>query len=221
VGRFIGIDGFPRGWVAAWVDNQGGQGFYYSSNLKHVLGEKHDGAMIDIPIGLPERNYRACDVEAQRLLGPSVFPGIRRNLFTFETPDEANEYYWAHAEPGISRQLWNIRCKIREVDGIMTPARQRILRETHPELIFWRLNNKKTLHRKKTSDGRNQRLAILRDQGFTRLDRWLNQRWGTGIGRDDLIDACVCAIAARDAKDRLPAIAEAPDRKGLTMEMWY
>jgi hypothetical protein len=43
------------------------------------------------------------------------------------------------------------------------------------------------------------------ERGFARLPTWLAQRYGTGIGRDDLIDACACAVAARDSKRRLGA----------------
>ena len=102
---------------------------------------------------------------------------------------------------------------------MMTPERQEVLRETHPELVFWHLNNKKMLEAKKTDVGRRQRLAVLKRRGFTKVVHWLNLRYGTGIGRDDLIDACICAIAARDAKI---SIGEpCPDRRGLRMEMWY
>ena len=50
--------------------------------------------------------------------------------------------------------------------------------------------------------------------------QWLAQRHGTGIRRDDLIDACACAVAARDSKDRLP-IGEVPTTRGIRMEIWY
>jgi hypothetical protein len=33
--------------------------------------------MIDIPIGLPDRGYRQCDIEARALVGTRVFLGAR------------------------------------------------------------------------------------------------------------------------------------------------
>ena len=69
--------------------------------------------------------------------------------------------------------------------------------------------------------GRHQRIALVRQSGFTAVDRWLGQRHGTGIGRDDLLDACVCAIVARDSTERIPRGPPETDAKGLRMEMWF
>ena len=64
-------------------------------------------------------------------------------------------------------------------------------------------------------------MLLLEEMGFTNVRSWLRQRFGTGIGSDDLIDACACAIAARDGVRRLPEKDEAPDEKGLVMRIWY
>ena len=60
---------------------------------------------------------------------------------------------------------------------------------------------------------------LLADRGFVRLSAWLTQRHGTGIGRDDLIDACACAVAARDSTSRLGG--DEVDIRGLRMEINY
>jgi predicted RNase H-like nuclease len=83
------------------------------------------------------------------------------------------------------------------------------------------LGKQKKLAGKKTELGRSERITLLKDSGFTKIEKWLNHRFGTGIGRDDLIDACACAIAAREAKDRLPKNGGDADTKGLRMEIWY
>ncbi len=196
---FLGVDGFRRGWVAAWIDHRGCHGFHYAAAITEVVGVPHDRAMIDIPIGIPNRGHRRCDREANKLLGPCVFPGIRRDIWAFETQYDANNHYRVQGETCITCQLWSIRGKIREVDLFMNPQRQVLIKETHPELVFWHLNNRSRLFPKKSRDGHEQRLAIEKNKGFTDIERWLNQRRGTGIARDDLIDACACAIAARDA----------------------
>jgi predicted RNase H-like nuclease len=118
---------------------------------------------------------------------------------------------------GISRQLWNIGGKIKEVDDFITPERQKMVGEAHPELIFLRLHNGSRLEPKKSSAGREQRIGILEQQGFGDIRIWMNQRYRTGIGRDDLIDACACAVAARDSTDRLGG--EECDARGLRMEI--
>jgi len=44
-----------------------------------------------------------------------------------------------------------------------------------------------------------------------------SQRFGTGIGRDDLIGACACAVAARDSTSRLGG--DEVDICGLQMQI--
>jgi predicted RNase H-like nuclease len=133
----------------------------------------------------------------------------------------ANRHYWEREGKGrgVSAQLWNIRDKIRDVDAIMTPTRQATIGEAHPELIFWNLAGRVRLAKKTSAEGREQRIALLAQRGFTRLPKWLTQRHGTGIGRDDLIDACACAVAARDSKQRVGG--EETDPRGLRMEINY
>jgi predicted RNase H-like nuclease len=133
----------------------------------------------------------------------------------------ANRHYWTREGKGrgVSVQLWNIRDKIREVDEIMTPARQATIGEAHPELIFWNLAGHVRPESKASARGREQRIVLLEQRGFTRLRKWLTQRHGTGIGRDDLIDACACAIAARDSTQSVGD--DETDPRGLRMEINY
>jgi predicted RNase H-like nuclease len=177
--------------------------------------------MIDIPIGLPDAGQRSCDVEARRLLGASVFMGARRNLLDFDSQATANKYYWTHEgeRSGISVQLWGIREKIREVDGYITPELQRHTQEAHPELVFRRLNRQQKLCSKMSEAGRKQRVELLKANGFHRIEHWLDWRHGTGIGRDDLIDACACAIAARDSTCFVGSSDR--DSRGLLMQIHY
>jgi predicted RNase H-like nuclease len=217
--RYLGFDGFRRGWVAAWIDDGGHQGFDYSPTIDRLLKLSYERAMIDIPIGLPDEGVRGCDIDARKLLGPSVFLGIRRSLLEFNDYPEANRAYWERGEPGISRQLWHIRDKISEIDRLMKAGSSRSLYETHPELIFWKFNGREKLPYKKSAAGRLRRIEILRKLKFTRIEQMLAWRFGTGIGRDDLIDACACAIAARDAKETLGD--NLVDACGLRMEMHY
>ena len=219
--NYLGLDGFRFGWVAAWIDERGHHGFDCSPGLTRLLAMSHARAMIDMPIGLNASGYRACDLRARELVGPAVFLGARRDLWTFPDMAAANRHYWEREGKGrgVSAQLWNIRDKIREVDEIMTPARQAIVGEAHPELIFWNLAGRVQLAKKMSARGREQRIAILEHCGFTRLPKWLTQRHGTGIGRDDLIDACACAVAARDSTQRVGG--DEVDPRGLRMEINY
>jgi predicted RNase H-like nuclease len=218
---YLGVDGFRSGWVVAWIDDRGDHGFDYSPSLVRLLAASHKRAMIDMPIGLKLAGHRTCDVRARALVGPSVFLGARRNLWEFPDQASANRHYWQNEGRGmgVSCQLWNIRDKIKEVDDLITPERQATIGEAHPELIFLNLNKQTRLEGKKSERGREQRLRLLAQRGFVKLSTWLTQRRGTGIGRDDLIDACACAVAARDSTARLGG--DEVDDRGLRMEINY
>lgn len=221
MGTCIGIDGFRGGWAAVYIDDDGASHFDHSSSLDDLLSVPHSRAMIDLPIGLPDLGYRQCDVEARRLVGSRVFLGARWGVWKFKCHQDANNEYWRTGDKGISVQLWCIRSKLRDVNESMSPARQTKLRETHPELVFWRLAGH-ALSNKKKESGRKQRIELLKKHGIGEVDHWLGMRKGTGIARDDLIDACACALAARDSRDRLPRAKETPaDARGVRMEMWY
>jgi predicted RNase H-like nuclease len=103
----------------------------------------------------------------------------------------------------------------------MTPERQRYICETHPELVFLRLNKGRPLPSKSSLEGREIRRDLVKGAGCHAIDDWLRQRLGTGAKPDDVLDACACALAARDAKDRFPAVEPELDAGNLRMEIWY
>lgn len=220
--RFAGLDGYRKGWVAVWIEGRS-RSWTTIPTVVALLSQPFDRAAIDMPIGVPHTGNRGCDIEARTLLRPHqsrVFTGVRRWLF--EMPDyrtikpEADR----RGEKAVSKQMHAILPKIREIDAVMTPTLQDRLLESHPELIFWRLNGKRPLPSKKSVDGRLQRRALLETDGFHELDRWIGELRGTGAKIDDLFDACACAIAARDSKDRVPAVPLV-DPRGLRMEINY
>ncbi|PPQ15091.1 DUF429 domain-containing protein, partial [Bradyrhizobium sp. AC87j1] len=90
---YLGLDGFRFGWVAAWIDDRGDHGFDYSPGLTRLLALPHARAMIDMPIGLNPAGYRLCDLRARELIGPAVFLGARRDLWTLADMAEANRHY--------------------------------------------------------------------------------------------------------------------------------
>jgi len=215
---FVGIDGIPGGWVAVYLSGEGRQRFAYGKSAAQLLSDPYERAMIDMPIGLPERGYRQCDIEARALVGPRVFLGARWGVWAFETLNEANTYYWKEegVGRGISMQLFCIRDKLRELNEVPVPPR---LFEAHPEMIFWRIAGR-VLESKKTQQGRDERRRLLEKNGIREIGRWLEQRQRTGIRSDDLIDACACALAARDSTDTVPPGGGLTDR-GVRAEIWY
>jgi predicted RNase H-like nuclease len=64
---------------------------------------------VDVPIGLPERGSRDCDVEARRLLGvrsSSVFPAPIRAMLAAGSQAEASRIGHGAEGKRVSIQLW-------------------------------------------------------------------------------------------------------------------
>ena len=59
----------------------------------------------------------------------------------------------ANPKSCISTQLWSLKKKLQQVDEMMTPERQRIVQETHPELVFWHLNDRVRVAKQKNKRG--------------------------------------------------------------------
>jgi predicted RNase H-like nuclease len=223
---FIGLDGYSKGWVAVRLYEDGEEGIEFVDDIKDCLGGAFTRAMIDIPIGLPESGYRQCDLEGRELLKGNrsrLFTGARRPLLSYEKREAANAWGKATDGKGVSCQLFCLLPKIRQIDELMTTKSQKRIQETHPELIFQRLNNGSLLPSKKSRDGIQTRRAILLNRGFSSIDVWLETRIGTGAKPDDVLDACACALAAKEATEehRLPKKQTEPDAKGLRMEIWF
>ena len=227
-----GLDGFSRGWVAVVLNSDEAR-IHFLSDIDGLSDLQFDRAGIDIPIGLPEiagdNHRRDCDLAARDQLRPyqsRVFTGATRGLWDFATAADANRQLKARGLPGVSLQLWHIGRKIMEVDVFIRAHRSLDIRETHPELVFLRLNGGQPLPSKKLREGIALRQSLLTREGLdpATLNRWLaKDRVGTGAKTDDVLDACACAIAARDFDQGfcLPTGAPPTDPCGLPMQIWY
>ena len=145
---------------------------------------------IDIPIGLPARGPRACDVQARALLGPrrsSVFPAPVRDVLGAASYADACARSRAATGKALSQQAWNLVPRIADVDRALT-AHDRVV-EVHPEVVFVRLAG--ALPPKKTAEGARLRTAALAS--------WLPGGWPPPprpARPDDALDALACAWTA-------------------------
>ena len=222
--RAIGLDGFSAGWVAVYLDGEE-QAIAFHASIAEALSGSFERAGIDIPIGMSEDGERACDRLARDRLRPHasrVFTGARRWLWQeFFDPDHANREAQRRGQKRVSRQLWHLGRKIMEADAFVRAHPLIDIREVHPELVFLRLNADKPLPSKKSDAGAALRRGLLKRQGFREIDRWLAEvRIGRGARRDDVLDACAVAIAARDPKGSLPEGTPPQDRYRLPMQIW-
>jgi predicted RNase H-like nuclease len=230
----IGIDGCRGGWLVAASDQSfSSVSFAVVDDLEPLISIAERGLVviaIDMPIGLSDSGPRACDLEARRLLGrpraSSVFPAPCRAALAATTYRRACGLSRRTLGVALTIECYNILAKIREVDALMSPARQAFVREVHPELVFALLagRGRGLVEPKRTAEGEKVRLKLLR-KIVPRLDPGaVRARLGLArVARDDVIDAVACLVAARRIVKGealvLPEGAVFRDARGLRMEI--
>lgn len=220
---FVGLDGFRNGWVVVGIDGRS-RSIDFLGRLERLMDSPFRRAAVDIPIGLPLEGHRGCDEAARALIAPHgarVFLGARRWMLDCATLAEANRQARGRGQKGVSAQLFCLGAKIAEADRLVRRVGQDRIWETHPELVFRRLNGGEPLPPKKTPQGHAVRRRLLERDGFEILDAWLDRRLGSGAKPDDVLDACACAIAARDGRHKVPIRDARTDEYGLGMEIHY
>ena len=180
-------------------------------------------AAIDIPIGLAADGSRACDRAARRLLGPrrsSVFPAPVRAVLGAASYEEACAVSREVCGKGLSKQLYNIMGKIREVDELLSPRLQRQLFEACPELSFAVLSGGEPMrHTKRSAAGRAERVEALQRAAFGDVAPLIDGA-PPGAARDDVFDALVLAwTARRSVAGDCVRLGGQADGRGLRMEI--
>jgi len=231
--ELVGIDGCRGGWVVAASDaSLSGVTFSVADDLAPLFARADTGDVtiaIDMPIGLGD-GPRACDLAARRLLGrprgSSVFPAPCRGALAATTYRRACAASRRALGVALSIECFNILPKIREVDALITPARQEFVREVHPEVVFALLagGGGGLAQPKRTPEGERLRRRLLR-RVAPRFDPVTVRRalGPSRVARDDVVDAVACLVAAarihRGQAHVLPAGAIARDARGLRMEI--
>ena len=239
--EFVGVDGCRGGWfsVGLGLGNFETEVFCTFSELLDYYGDAKL-ILIDIPIGLPEgQGGRDCDREAREKLGrpraSSVFPtptrqAVQQALREPEDHKSAVRVEQEVAGKGIGIQTFNIAPKMAGVDEVMRTRganAKPVVREVHPELLFWALNGGKPMESsKKGKLGRDERLCVLlgtEPRAHRICDIACLKFRRNVVARDDILDALAAAVAAYHHHDRLKTLPECPpnDAKGLRMEIVY
>jgi len=161
----VGVDGCRGAWVAAHVE--GDQGAASLVGWRHgrfaaVLADTPPDRIVavDIPVGLPERGRRPCDLAGRQALGPAaarLFLTPPRYAWTAPDLAAANTLLSEQGEPGMSAQCYALRAAVLEVETFATHRR---LVEVHPELSFLAARGR-VLAPKRTAVGVGQRIAAL------------------------------------------------------------
>lgn len=226
-----GVDGCPAGWIAVrWAEEVT---HHLCRTFADVLALDAAIIAVDMPIGFPEDGKRPCESLVRLRLGDrqsSVFAVPTRLAVMCEDYRDACATNARLTDPPkkVSKQIFHIFPKMREIDALITPALQERVREVHPELSFWAMNGEAPLPlpKKVKSRPHDPGLALRRDllvnAGFP-LHRLPAATYKLSqVGADDLLDACACAWSARRILEgRNLRFPEAPprDSKGLRMEI--
>ena len=235
-----GVDGCTGGWIAAFVREAGGDvRVRVVPRFADVLGapEAPNIVAVDMPIGLPERTGpggRAAENQVRPLLGArqsSVFSVPSRAAIYAADYGEACRIALETSDPPrkVSKQLFNIAPKIREVDEALRAVPEAAARvfEVHPEAAFWRLNGERPLAEPKKIKGRPYepglalRRKLLIAAGLP--DQAVKAPPPRGAGPDDVLDALACAATARRIHAGLAKPFPDPplrDSFGLNMAIW-
>ena len=250
-GEFVGVDGCPHGWFSVGLDGNGDlAGHCVFGSFTELLDHHADAGLVlvDMPIGLPESSGgRECDKEARQKLNPprasSVFPAPTRQAVQVAVDSRdynaASEAECKVSGKRLTRQTFNIACKIAEVDEALrcrgADARPQV-REVHPEVCFWAMNNCRPMKvSKKKSDkttgfmGEEDRIRVLecylpqvRSLYYGLVAEFPRKQ----VAKDDILDAMAAAVTgwlAGSGRGRLATLPSEPprDAKDLPMEMVY
>lgn len=253
--HFWGIDGCRGGWVACGISRHRNRKTpleilqFLSPDLPgllaSILGAGGRTILIDIPIGLPDKEIpqRQCDVEARRILGrggaSSVFSPPCREALSAASYADACDVNDRVLGRRISIQTWNICPRIREADQWMRNRSREscpTIHESHPEVCFTRLaGSDRRLDSKKSEAGHLHRMGVLRESGLEPDLIGFPQYSDDGQrmvqpAQDDILDAMVLALTASfdkrleylpvcDSQSLSSGIYSAQDSHGLPMKI--
>ena len=233
-----GADGYRDGWVVVLQSDTGTTRCRTVDGVDALFDLPEAPAVVgvDMVIGLPDRaepGGRACDRAARQLLGhprgSSVFSPPAHDVLGAETYDEALRRNRASGPdaPGLTKQTYHLLPKMQALAERMTPARQERVREVHPELAFYAMNNDAPVAESKhTEAGQDRRIELLTAHGFSPIESILSRLAGGALGADDVLDAHAACWTARrirdDTAERCPPRSKpAPcNDRGLRMEIW-
>ncbi|KAA3632584.1 MAG: DUF429 domain-containing protein [Bacteroidetes bacterium] len=203
-----GIDGCKKGWLMV-KHEQGKYNYGVYENIDDLATDNPDlkRSFIDIPIGLSSKGFmRTIDgVIRKELPGRSstVFNPPCREALQFENYEQAKKENIRIEGKGISKQAFFISTKIKEVDDFLLQNNLEFeVFESHPELCFKYLNPAKEvlLTRKSTSEGAEERMAILKQYDRNILSLYqqiLDNTKRSNVKKDDILDAICLCIANR------------------------
>jgi predicted RNase H-like nuclease len=231
----VGVDGCRTGWLAVTLSRRGASKSRIFPDMAALWSaySRADLILMDIPIGLPDAaNDRDCDRAARKVLGPrraSVFPVPCRPAVYAPNYDAAIKINEQVTGKRIFRATWNLIPRMRQMDDLLQsePQARMVIREAHPEVLFWGLNQGRPMaFAKKEAAGEAERLEVLQRVYSRARFHFLEIKETLPKGSaspDDLVDALAVAVTGLVGGRELKTFPETPvrDAYGLPMEMVY
>jgi predicted RNase H-like nuclease len=218
-----GVDGCGDRWIAVVDSGDGRTEIRPPVSLPELLECRElELLVMDIPIGLTDSGPREADLLARQFLGKRgccVFPAPIRPILDCGSWEEACRVRFAVEGKKISKQMFGILDKVREVDAALRRLRSGNIFEGHPEVSFALMNNgSPLLIGKKKSAGRDYRTELI-SRCFSGASEKLSEH---RHHREDILDAYALLWTAKRIKSnnaRTFPSDHKPDRLGLRMEI--
>ena len=226
----IGVDGCKGGWIAAILNH--GKLFIEKYNSLNEIVSSHgdfDEFLIDMVIGLSGTNEQIRpDVYARRIISErssTIFPAPCRQAVYAETVAKSYDENVRVLGKKFNPLTVGIMPKMREVDKFLQENTQykNIIKESHPEVCFARLNGSTVLSKKVDINGMEERIHILSKYiKDLNLNKVIITSKSLKCKVDDIVDAiCLAVTANLVIQEKYDVIPEFPmkDDTGLIMQM--
>lgn len=226
----IGVDGCKGGWIAAIISRGNLKIDRYEtiSDIVKVYPE-FDEFLVDMVIGLPSnKNHVRPDTYARQIIkerSSTIFPAPCRQAVYAKTVAEAYEENERVLGKKFTPLTLGIIPKMRELDSFLQNNRKykNVIKESHPEVCFAKLNSKTMLSKKSEIDGIEERIQLLAnyipDLSTIKL---LTLSRSLKCSIDDIVDAlCLSITANLAAQGYYEVIPNSPmsDDTELRMQM--
>ncbi len=228
-GCAVGIDGCRGGWIAS-VITDGVLDIYKFSELEELTEKiSFDACLIDMVIGLQgNAGHIRPDGIARKILkgrASTVFPVPCRQAVYGATKEERLAANVRVLNKKFTSQTDAIIPKMREVDEFLqaNPRFKNVIRESHPEVCFARLNGSVLMTSKHDSEGIRERISVIREYlpGVTE-EQIQSVCRKMRCNADDVTDSICLAVTAelmlQEKAEPIPAEPMADDT-GLLMQM--
>lgn len=198
----LGLAATRSGWVGAHLETTG-HGTPHAlvgATLEEVVSVAGPVTVVavDVPVGLPDDSRRAADGELRRLLGPQaatvLSTPVREALYA-PSYGEANRINRERQGAGVSRQAYDVRRQIMEVDAWLRKDHDHRVVEVSSEASLAQAAGDPLASRRTSAEGAHERREVL-----ARVGIYVPTTVPHGIATEDLIAACAAAWSAHRVK---------------------